>query len=64
MNAGWCKNFIRAACKIILLVIFMFDARSPNAQQSKIDSIKKVISLAKEDTSKIFFVRKLRAGIP
>ena len=59
MNTGWCKNFIRAACKIILLIIFIFSTLCINAQQTKIDSLKNELALAKQDTIKIILLEQL-----
>jgi two-component system, NtrC family, sensor kinase len=59
MNINGFNNFIHAICKIILLIIFIFSSTCINAQQSKIDSLKNEIALAKEDTIKIILLEQL-----
>lgn len=53
MKVSVYKNFNPSTFKITLLIIFGFSAISINAQQTKIDSLKQLISVTKDDTLKI-----------
>src|SRR6266496_1243665 len=59
MKVGMFKNFISVTRKIMLLIIFIFNALSVHAQQRKIDSLKNLISNTKKDTAKIDLYEKL-----
>src|SRR5215475_1036110 len=47
------KNFVLLISNAILLIIFIFGTFSLHAQQSKIDSLKSLISNSKSDSVKI-----------
>ena len=56
MKARMCKNFISDTCKILLLIIFVFNSTGVNAQQSKIESLKHAINFSREDSLKIILL--------
>ena len=62
MKLSMYKNFIIVICRIILLIIFIFGTFSLHAQQSKIDSLKSLISNTKSDTVKIILYGYLAAA--
>jgi tetratricopeptide (TPR) repeat protein len=59
MNISLHKNFIFYLFKRTLFIIFIFSSLIANAQQSKIDSLRNIITATKEDTVRMILYENL-----